>query len=159
MFRAMRRGKQQISEAECREILSQEKRAAFSVIGDDGYPYTVPINFYYDEAHGAIYFHGAKTGHKAEAMDRCDKVCLTVWNQGFRQEGHWEWNVSSVVVFGRVKPVDDRDLAAQRLRQLAEKYYPTREEIDREMSGSAMDRVALFSIEIEHMTGKLVNER
>lgn len=29
-----------------KKILKDEKRAAFSVIGDEGYPYTIPINFY-----------------------------------------------------------------------------------------------------------------
>ena len=76
MFREMRRFKQQITTEECKKVLKEEKRAAFSVIGDDGYPYTIPINFYYDEADNIIYFHGAKEGHKVDAMNRCDKVCL-----------------------------------------------------------------------------------
>ena len=50
MFREMRRFKQQITTEECKKVLKEEKRAAFSVIGDEGYPYTIPINFYYDEA-------------------------------------------------------------------------------------------------------------
>ena len=46
MFREMRRFKQQITTEECKKVLKEEKRAAFSVIGDEGYPYTIPINFY-----------------------------------------------------------------------------------------------------------------
>ena len=46
-----------------------------------------------------------------------------------------------------------------RLRKLAEKYYPTVEEVEKEMNGSARSRVQLFAIRIEHMTGKLVNEK
>lgn len=57
MFRQMRRIKQQVSEEECRHILSEEKRAAFSVIGDGGYPYTIPVDFYYDEEDNMIYLH------------------------------------------------------------------------------------------------------
>ena len=49
MFREMRRFKQQVSQDECKKILKDEKRAAFSVIGDEGYPYTIPINFYYED--------------------------------------------------------------------------------------------------------------
>ena len=45
MFREMRRFKQQVSQDECKKILKDEKRAAFSVIGDEGYPYTIPIIF------------------------------------------------------------------------------------------------------------------
>ena len=97
MFREMRRFKQQVSQDECKKILKDEKRAAFSVIGDEGYPYTIPINFYYEEADHTIYFHGAREGHKMDAIQKCNKVCLTTWNQGFKKEGHWEWNATSVV--------------------------------------------------------------
>ena len=58
--RKMRRFKQQVSQDECKKILKDEKRAAFSVIGDEGYPYTIPINFYYEEADHTIYFHGSQ---------------------------------------------------------------------------------------------------
>ena len=87
MFRKMRRFKQQVSDMECKKILTEEKRAAFSVIGDEGYPYTIPINFYYDEKDNCIYFHGAKEGHKIDAIKKCDKVCFSTWNQGFKKDG------------------------------------------------------------------------
>ena len=67
-----------------KKILKDEKRAAFSVIGDEGYPYTIPINFYYEEADHTIYFHGAREGHKMDAIQKCNTVCLTTWNQGFK---------------------------------------------------------------------------
>lgn len=159
MFREMRRIKQQVSLAECQKILTEEKRAAFSVIGEEGYPYTVPINFFYDETDNRIYFHSAKAGHKADAMEQNDKVCLSTWNQGFKKGSDWEWNVTSVIVFGRVKPVEDEYVLADRLRKLATKYYPTREEVDQEMTSPSFQRVQLYAIEIEHMTGKLVNEK
>lgn len=159
MFRRMRRAGQQVSEDACKAVLEQEKRAAFSVIGDDGYPYTVPIDFYYDGQENKIYFHGAKEGHKADAIRRCDKVCFTVWNQGFKKEGRWEWNATSVVVFGRVKLVTDPAVKEEKLRSLASKYYPTADEVEKEMTGPGFGQVQLFAIEVEQMTGKLVNER
>ena len=159
MFRRMRRARQQVSEDTCKAVLEQEKRAAFSVIGDDGYPYTVPIDFYYDGQENKIYFHGAKEGHKADAIRRCDKVCFAVWNQGFKKEGRWEWNATSVVVFGRVKLVTDPAVKEEKLRNLASKYYPTADEVEKEMTGPGFGQAQLFAIEVEQMTGKLVNER
>lgn len=159
MFRKMRRFKQQVSEDECRKILKEENRAAFSVIGDDGYPYTIPINFYYDEADNKIYFHGAKEGHKVDAINQCNKVCFTTWNQGFKKEGHWEWNATSVVVFGKVNPVTEKAVMEDRIRKLAEKYYPTMAEVEEEMNSPGIQRVQMYAIEIEHMTGKAVNEK
>lgn len=159
MFREMRRKNQQVSEADCKNLLRQEKRAAFSVIGEDGYPYTIPINFYYDEGDGKIYFHGSKTGHKADAISKCTKVCFTAWNQGYKKEGCWEWNSTSVVIFGSVHIVHDPSVVTEKLRKLAAKYYPSQEEVDKGMSSPSMNTVQLFAIDIEHMTGKLVNEK
>ncbi len=159
MFREMRRIKQQVSTEECKRILTEEKRATLSVIGEEGYPYGVPVNFYYNEATGCIYIHGADQGHKADAIRSCDKVCLTVWDQGFKREGRWEWNVTSVVVFGRASYVEEQPLKFDMLKALTYKYYPSREEADEELASPAMSRVSLLAIHIDHMSGKLVNEK
>ncbi len=158
MFRSMRRFKQAVSEEECRKILTEEKRGAFSVIGDDGYPYSLPINFYYDEEDNRIYFHGAREGHKVDALKKCDKVCFTTWNTGFQKEGRWEWNVTSVIVFGRAKIIEDKEIIVDRALKLALKYFPAREEIE-EVFTRSIDKMQLFAIDIEHMTGKLVCEK
>lgn len=158
MFRNMRRSKQAVSEDECKKILTEAKRGVFSVIGDNGYPYSLPINFYYDETDNRIYFHGAREGHKADAIKKCDKVCFTTWNKGFKIEGHWEWNVTSVVVFGRAKIIEDLKTIEDRVRKLAYKYYPTKKEAEEDLARS-IDKVQLFAIDIEHMTGKLVKEK
>ena len=55
MFREMRRFKQQISEEECIRILKEEPRGVLSMIGDDGYPYGIPISHFYSEEDGKIY--------------------------------------------------------------------------------------------------------
>jgi nitroimidazol reductase NimA-like FMN-containing flavoprotein (pyridoxamine 5'-phosphate oxidase superfamily) len=154
----MRRFKQAVSEEECKKVLTEAKRAAFSVIGDNGYPYSIPINFYYDEKDNRIYFHGAKEGHKVDAIRKCDKVCFTTWNTGYREEGHWEWNVTSVIIFGRAKMIEDRYIKMDKLRRLALKYFPTPEEAEEDLV-RGIDRAQLFAIEIEHMTGKLVKEK
>ena len=44
MFRKMRRIKQQITEDECIRILKENPRGVLSMIGDDGYPYGIPLN-------------------------------------------------------------------------------------------------------------------
>ena len=74
MFRKMRRFKQQITEEQCIEVLKNAKRGVLSLIGEDGYPYGLPINPWYCEEDGKIYFHGAKEGHKIDAIKACDKL-------------------------------------------------------------------------------------
>lgn len=157
MFREMRRYKQAVTEETCAEILKTEKRGVLSVIGDEGYPYAVPLDFYYDEGEQTIYFHCAKVGHKIDAIKARDKVCFTTWNTGFQKENDWVWNVTSVIAFGRAELIADAAQTEEEVRKLAMKYYPTEEEVDAEME-KAIARVQLLALHIEHMTGKLVNE-
>ena len=78
MFRDLVRKKQQIDDAECIEILKYEKRGVLSVLGDDDYPYGMPMNHYYNDADGKIYFHSGMCGHKIDAIRRHDKASFCV---------------------------------------------------------------------------------
>lgn len=157
MFRKMRRFKQQISDEECKEILKNEKRGVLSMIGDDGYPYGIPLNHYYDENENVLYFHGAKEGHKVDAIKKCDKVSYCVYEKGVKKEGHWSYNVRSVIIFGKIHFVEDRDECMKIGRNIWWKFNQNEEEFEEELKNS-LSRVLCLKIEIEHMTGKLVNE-
>lgn len=158
MFRKIRRTKNEISTEEAKDLLRNNRRAAFSVNGDDGYPYTVPVNFYYEEEDNKIYFHSAKAGHKIDSIKANDKVCFTTWNDGTLEDGDWAFHVSSCVVFGRAKLIDDRKITEEKVRKLARKYYPSAEEVEKEIKKDIND-VQLVAIEIEHISGKKVHER
>lgn len=157
MFREMRRKKQQLEESECVEILKNEKRGVLSVIGDDGYPYGIPMDHYYNEENGKIYFHCALEGHKMDAVKACDKVSYCVFDEGYRNEGEWALNIKSVIVFGRVRVLDDHEQGLRMAELLAEKFTDDRAYIDHELNHSG-PRMACLEITPEHMTGKLVNE-
>lgn len=157
MFRPMRRFKQEVSREECIKILTEEKRAVFAVNGDDGYPYAVPVNFWYDSGSDKIYFHCAKAGHKLDAMLKDDKICFTVYNTGYRKED-WSYYVTSVIVFGRAKVMDDEEEKREKIKRFGMKYYPTEQEVDEEIRKD-FSRVNFVEITIEHMTGKLVHEK
>ena len=157
MFRKMRRFNQQITDEECIEVLKNTKRGVLSLIGDDGYPYGVPLVHWYCEEDGKIYFHGAKTGHKNDAIKNCDKACYTVLNDGYREEGEWALNISSVVVFGRIKKVDDIEKAKVIGRNLCLKFTDDEEYIQHELT-HALPRAQCLVLIPEHITGKLVNE-
>ena len=87
MFRAMTRSGQQLSDAECIAILQQAPRGVLSVLGDSGYPYGLPINFWYCEEDGKLYFHSGKTGHKIDAIQNCDKVSSVCMTRDFARKG------------------------------------------------------------------------
>lgn len=157
MFRKMRRFKQQISEEECREILKQEPRGVLSLIGDDGYPYGIPMDHWYSEEDGKLYFHGAKEGHKIDSIQKCDKASYCVYDEGFRKEGEWALNIKSVVVFGRIRPILDMEKSMKICRELCGKFTEDQEYIEHEVK-HAGPRVLCLEFTPEHMTGKLVNE-
>lgn len=158
MYRKMRRYRQEIANRECCEILKTEKRGALSVINENGFPYVIPMDFYYDEEYHKLYFHGAKEGQKIDALRVCDKVCFTTWNKGTKLDNDWSYYVTSVVVFGKAKLITDAELTSKWVRQLACKYFPSEEEIEEVMQRS-ISKTQLIEVSIEHMTGKLVHEK
>jgi nitroimidazol reductase NimA-like FMN-containing flavoprotein (pyridoxamine 5'-phosphate oxidase superfamily) len=157
MFREMRRFKQQISNEECIQILKEQPRGVLSVLGDDDYPYGMPINHFYNEADGKIYFHGGMAGHKIDAIRRHDKVSFCVYDEGYRREGEWALNIRSVIVFGRVEFVEDKEKLLEIARLLSYKFTDDEEYIEHELVHSGPGTL-MFAIVPEHITGKLVNE-
>ena len=157
VFRPMRRFKQQISKEECIRILREEKRGVLSMLGDNGYPYGIPMNHWYDPEEGKLYFHGAKAGHKIDAIRRSDKVSYCVFDAGYRKEGEWALNVNSVVVFGRISLVTDGKKTQLIGEHLLRKFTDDEDYIHKEIE-NALPRAQCLELTIDHMTGKLVNE-
>ena len=157
MFRNMRRVKQQISYEECITLLKTETRGVLSLMGDNGYPYGIPLNHYFCEEDGKIYFHGAKEGHKIDSINNCNKVCYTVFDKGYRKEGEWALNVKSVVVFGKINFVTDENKAKEICSKLCRKFTDDEEYLKRELE-HALSRVLCLELTPEHISGKLVNE-
>ena len=157
MFREMRRFKQQITPEECIEVLKNEPRGVLSVLGDDDYPYGLPVSHYYDEETGNIYFHCAAVGHKIDAIAKHDKVSFCVMDKGYRKEGDWALNIKSVIAFGRAKLLEDRARVHEVCGMLTRKFTDDPEYLEKELRING-DRVQVVEITVEHMTGKLVNE-
>ena len=157
MFRKMRRFKQQIADSECIEVLKSTKRGVLSLIGDDGYPYGIPIDHWYCEEDGRIYFHGAKEGHKIDAMKRHGKASFCVYDQGCRKEGEWSLEIRSVIVFGHIEFIEDREKIEEISRKLCYKFTDDEDYIEKEILRS-LDKTLMFVLIPEHISGKLVNE-
>ena len=155
MFRDLTRKKQKLSTVECREVLKQEVRGVLAVNGDEGYPYALPINFYFDEENNKIYFHSGKAGHKLDAIANSDKVSFSVYDKGYHKDGHWSLNIRSVIIFGRVRIEDDwsDELMVNFCKRFTDDMDYIYDEIEKFKSNTAV-----LCLEIEHMTGKLVNE-
>ncbi len=157
MFRQMRRFKQQIPEEECIDVLKTELRGVLSVTGDDGYPYGMPLDHWYSEVDGKLYFHGAREGHKLDAIMHNDKVSYCVMDKGFRKDGDWALNIRSVIIFGRMKVVEDEEKKREICTNICRRFTDDEEYLQKELK-NAFPRVCCLELTPEHMTGKLVNE-
>ena len=159
MFREMLRKKQQLSQRECVDILKTQLRGVLSVLGDDGWPYGVPLDHWYCEEDGCLYFHGGKTGHKVDAMRRHEKVSFCVCDEGVPdEEVPWALVINSVVVFGRAEMLEDHDRTMEVSRQLSYKFTDDEGYIQREIQRSGPGTLC-FRLIPEHMTGKRVVEK
>ena len=158
MFREIVRKRQALDRETCVEILKQEKRGVLAVQGGDGYPYALPINHWYNESDGKLYFHSGPAGHKNDAIRACDKASFCVYDGGYRNPGDWALNIRSVIVFGRVSIVEDHAEAIEISRQLSYKFTQDEAYIEHEIAHDG-HRVLCFCLTPEHITGKLVNEK
>ena len=152
MFRKMRRFRQELTNEQSLEILKKHTTGVLAVTGDDGYPYTVPLNYIYED--GKIWFHWAKQGHKLDAVEKDDKVSFCVVDKDDIEVRKYTNNFCSVVAFGRIHRIEDDDLKQHMMDRMLEVYG----------LADASDRAAgirlrwnyfyIMAMDIEHMTGK-----
>lgn len=158
MFREIRRSKNKITDENIKNLLKNTRIGIFSVNGDCGYPYAIPMNFLYDEKNNSIYMHSAKVGHKVDSLRNSDKVCFTVVGEEKIKEEDWAPFVESVVTFGKCKKVDDEKRALEILKEFAMKYYPSEHLVDEQISKSGK-ACNIYVIDIEDIKGKEVKEK
>ncbi|MDE7277906.1 MAG: pyridoxamine 5'-phosphate oxidase family protein [Lachnospiraceae bacterium] len=162
MFREMRRKKQILSEEETVEVLNRGTSGVLALLGDDDYPYAVPLSYVYCDS--KIYFHGAKSGHKIDAAKKCDKASFCVIDKDDVVPEEYTTYFKSVIAFGKVRILEDEAEKRKAIEILSEKYYPDNSEEGRSME---IDRewspLCMMEFSIEYLSGKkaieLVNEQ
>ena len=157
MFRELGRKKQQLSMEDCVKLLKEENRGVLSVLGDEGYPYGTPMNHWYDEERGIVWFHCGKVGHRLDALKNCDKVSFCVYDRGVSEEGGWALKVKSVIIFGRMEVVDDMDTIVDVAARLSRKFTQDEAYIQSEIQKYAKGTL-LLKLTPEHICGKQVTE-
>lgn len=158
MFRPIRKKRNEISREAAKELLRNCRRGVLALNGENGYPYAIPINYLYDESSDKIIFHGAKAGYKVDCLKACDKICFTVYGNETVKEEAWAPFVQSAVVFGRCRLIENKEDVLNNVKKFAMKYYPDEKTADEEIAMTAKG-VRMFEIEIEHISGKEVQER
>lgn len=157
MFREMRRIKQLLSPAETEAILSRGSHGVLSVLGDDGYPYGVPISYAY--ADGRIYMHCAASGHKLDAISSCDKASFCVVDADDILPEKLTTCYRSAIAFGRVHLLTDDAEKRRAIELICSKYCPNIPAAKIESSIAAeWAGLGIICFTIEHITGKQANE-
>ena len=157
MFREMVKKNKQISDAACKSLLRQVPRGVLSLQGDDGYPYGVPTNFWYNDDDGCLYFHSGKTGHKVDAIHRSPKASLCVLSEGTREDGDWALNFQSVIVFGTIEILDNNPASIETALQLSLQFTTDRAFIDGEIAAYGHETL-FFRLVPQHIAGKGIRE-
>ena len=162
LFREMKRKKQLLSAEESEEILKKCSSGVLAVLGDDNYPYTVPLSYvYYDSK---IFFHCAKKGYKLDAIEKNNKVSFCVIDKDQVMPEEYTTYYRSVVAFGKIFIMKDEIEKRKAIETLALKYYPNDTKTHRDKSiENEYNALCMLQLNIEYMTGKeaieLVNEK
>ena len=153
MFPAMRRKKQLLSQEETAAVLCRGSSGVLALAGEDGYPYAVPLSYVYDG--GSLYFHCARSGHKLDAIRRCEKASFCVIDQDQIVPEEYTSYFRSVIAFGRVRILEDEGEKRAAIEKLALKYAPDSTVEDRkQVIQKEWEPLCMLEMELDHVTGK-----
>jgi len=151
-FREMRRKRQQLSDEESVGILQRSTSGTLALLGDNGYPYAVPISYVYSE--GKLYFHSALTGHKVDAIKNHDKASFCVIDKDDVQPEKYTTFFRSVIAFGQIRIIEDETEKLAIARLLGNRYNPNQDEALQKEIEHGQNRMLAIRFDIEHLTGK-----
>ena len=151
MFRESRKPEKTLSESEMKEILTTAEYGVLSTVGEDGYPYGIPVNFVYDGKN--LYFHGAKEGHKVDNLRFSNIVAFTVVVDTQVLPKEFNTKFRSVIVFGKAMIATDEE-RSKVFELILEKYAQTNIENGHKYVAHSGHEADIYKIQIEHASAK-----
>ncbi len=153
LFREMRRKKQALSQREIADILHRGTSGVLALLGDNDYPYAVPVSYVYDD--GKIYFHSAKSGHKIDAVRNHAKASFCIIDKDMIVPEEYTTYFRSVIAFGQIRIIENEHEKRAAIEKLAIKYAPEDSAAGRD---NAINRewkpLCMLEMTIDHVTGK-----
>ena len=150
-FREMRRKRQQLSYEDSVGVLQRATSGTLALLGDNGYPYAVPISYVYSE--GKLYFHSALSGHKVDAIRNYDKASFCVIDKDDVKPEKYTTFFRSVIAFGKIHIIEDETEKLEAARLLGNRYNPNQEVALQKEMESGLSRMLAIRFDIEHLTG------
>lgn len=141
-----------MNQADTIKALTEGSYGTLATVVDNGYPYTTPLNYAYQN--GEIYFHSALNGQKLDNITHHNKVCFSVVGHEKLLPEKFNTEYDSVIAFGKAYVVTEEEEKKKALMLLVEKYSREYTEQGTEYIAKAINTVAVYKIQIEHMTGK-----
>lgn len=151
MFRKMRRSKQQLVIEETVAVMDRCKNGVLACIGDDNYPYAVPLSYVY--LNDRIYFHSAKEGHKIDAIMKNPKVSFCVIDEDSIVSEEYTTYFRSVIAFGKARVTEGQE-KREAFEAFVQKYSSDQPEEARHKEIMGCTKAIIIAIDIEHITGK-----
>ena len=156
MFREMKMKHKMLSEEACINILKSQDTGVLSVIGDNGYPYGVPLNYVYQN--NCIYLHGARKGHKISSIMKESKACFTIITQNEIVAKKFSTNYRSIIIFGKTRILKDEKekkiVLMALVKHISSNFIKEGEEVIEKLCNGT----SIIEFAIEHMTGKANKE-
>ena len=150
MFNNLRRQDRSLSENDARDILKRGKFGVLSVIGENGYPYGVPIHYVMID--NSLYFHcSTSNSHKVSAIRKNNKICFTVieTEDGIKSQ--------SAIFFGTANEVKEKRQMV--LEKLVEKFVPEKAWKNAKQGiPFALDNILAFELNVDHLSGKWIDK-
>jgi nitroimidazol reductase NimA-like FMN-containing flavoprotein (pyridoxamine 5'-phosphate oxidase superfamily) len=152
MFRETRLKDRVINNEKAIEIIKKGSYGVLSTIGEDGYPYGVPLNYTYFD--NCICFHCAQKGHKLENIDFNKKVSFCVVTKSDVLANEFDTDYESAIAFGKATVITDDSEKKDILLSVLNKYSAEFLKAGNNYMKKNWDETKVLKIKIEHLTGK-----
>ena len=157
MHGQMHRAKRQMPWEEVKEFLRSGKTAHVATTDAQGWPYITPLVYIYEDG-DLLYLHsGDHHGHFLTNLQHDTRVCLEISDIGPLHQGHpYACNsalvYTSVVIFGNITTLHERERKAWFLDRLLEKHGESNWKF--EPGYPLIDHILLYELKMEIVTGK-----
>ena len=156
MFRENSKAYKILSDEQVNNILVNATSGVLCLQGEE-YPYGVPISYYYDGE--SIILHSRFIGQKIEMIRKNNKACFTIIYQDNIKPELRTTNYQSVIEYGDVVEITDKQKKIKDLIGFCQKYSPGFEATNIECSNNSVDNVMVLEIQIKHISGKFQDRK
>lgn len=147
---------QSLTDEEIDVFLKEEKVVCISTVNKDGTPYTVPVNYVYEN--GKLYFHGSQNGQKMDNIRNNGNVSAAVYSMDYvlpSEVGNpcrSNTKYRSIIIKGKAEIVSSIEEKKMILSKIVNKYTPQLN--GKEMPQEAIEKTAVVVLDCIEITGK-----